>query len=50
MLTAGVFSEDPGNDFYSRRSPDNTKHRALDQLKQMGYDVTLRPVQTTVAG
>ncbi len=50
MITNGVFYEDLGGDFYSRRNPDKTKQRALDQLKQMGYDVTLTPLPTAVAG
>ena len=50
MITNGVFYEDLGGDFYSRRNPDKTKQRALDQLKQMGYDVTLTPFPTAVAG
>jgi len=45
-----VFYEDLGGDFYARRNPDKTKQRALDQLKQMGYDVTLSPKQAAVAG
>ena len=50
MLTNGVFYDDLGGDFYARRNPDKTKQRALAQLKQMGYDVTLRPVQDAMAG
>ena len=50
MLTNGVLYDDLGGDFYTRRNPNKTKQRALDQLKQMGYDVTLRPVKTAVAG
>jgi transposase len=45
MLTNGVFYEDPGGDFYARRNPDKTKQRALQQLRQMGYDVTLSPLE-----
>ena len=50
MLTNGVFYEDLGGDFYARRNPDKTKQRALDQLRQMGYTVTLSPLQTAVTG
>jgi transposase len=50
MMTNGVFYEDLGGDFYTRRNPDKTKQRALSQLKQMGYDVTLTPSPTAVAG
>ena len=45
MLTNGEFYTDPGGDFYTRFHPDKTKQRALDQLRQMGYDVTLNPLQ-----
>ena len=50
MATNGVFYDDPGADFYTRRNPDRAKQRALAQLRAMGYDVTLSPVQTAVAG
>ena len=50
MATNGVFYDDPGADFYIRRNPDRAKQRALNQLRQMGYDVTLNPLQTAVAG
>jgi len=50
MLTNGVFYQDLGGDFSSRRNPDKTRQRALDQLRQMGYDVTLSPLTTAVAG
>lgn len=50
MLTNGVFYEDLGGDFYHRRNPDKTRQRALDQLQQMGYAVTLTPLPTAVAG
>jgi hypothetical protein len=40
--------ESPRGDFYTRRNPDRTKQRALDQLKKLGYDVTLTPVETAV--
>jgi hypothetical protein len=39
---------EPSGDFYTRRNPDRTKQRALDQLKKLGYDVTLTPVETAV--
>ncbi len=50
MLTTGALYDDLGGDFYARRNPDRTKQRALDQLRQMGYDVTLSPPQPAVAG
>jgi transposase len=48
MLTTGECYNDPGDDFYTRLNPDKTKNRAIDQLRKMGYDVTLNPL--TAAG
>jgi len=48
MLTTGAFYTEPGGDFYARRQPEKTKARALDQLRKMGYAVTLEPL--TAAG
>lgn len=45
ILTNDVFYDDLGDQFYAERSPDKTKQRALDQLRKMGYDVTLNPLQ-----
>jgi len=44
MLTTGAFYADPGGDFYTRLNPDKAKNRAVDQLRKMGYDVTLNPL------
>ena len=44
MLITGTLYSDPGADFYTRLNPDKAKNRALDQLRKMGYDVTLNPV------
>ena len=44
MLTTGALYADPGGDFYTRRNPDKAKNRAVDQLRKMGYDVTLTPL------
>ncbi|HVA42924.1 MAG TPA: IS110 family transposase [Acidimicrobiales bacterium] len=41
MLTTGEPYSEPGGDFYINRNPDRAKQRALDQLRQMGYEVTL---------
>jgi len=43
MLATGTFYSDPGADFYTRLNPDKAKNRALDQLRKMGYEVTLNP-------
>ncbi len=44
MLTTGTPYQDPGGDFYTRLNPDKAKNRAVDQLRKMGYDVTLNPL------
>jgi transposase len=44
MLQTGALYTDPGDDFYTRRNPDKTKNRAVDQLRRMGYTVTLEPI------
>ena len=42
----GVFYDDLGGDYYTKLNPDKTKQRALNQLRQMGYEVTLNPLPT----
>ena len=44
MLTNGVLYQDLGGDYYTKLNPDKTKQRALNQLRQMGYEVTLNPL------
>jgi len=44
MLTNTNDYCDPGADFYTRLNPDKAKNRAVDQLRKMGYDVTLEPL------
>lgn len=43
MLNTGTLYADPGADFYTRLNPDRAKNRAVDQLRKMGYTVTLNP-------
>jgi len=43
MGTNGTFYDDPGPDFYTRLHPDRAKHRAIEQLRIMGYNLTLQP-------
>ena len=38
---------DLGADYYTRRAPDRSKQRALTQLQQLGYHVTLTPRTAT---
>ncbi len=47
MLTNGVFYDDLGGDYFTRLNPDKTKNRALNQLRQMGYEFTLNPLKAT---
>jgi len=47
MLSTGAFYCDPGDDFYARLNPDKAKNRAIDQLRKMGYAVTLNPLAAT---
>ena len=44
VLATGALYDDPGGDFYTKRNPDKAKRRALYQLRQMGYEVTLNPL------
>ncbi len=44
MLTTGELYCDPGDQFYTRLNPDKAKNRAIDQLRKMGYAVTLNPL------
>jgi transposase len=43
MITEQAPYRDPGPDYYARRNPDKTRDRAIDQLRVIGYDVTLTP-------
>jgi transposase len=44
MLNDGTLYSDPGDDFFTRRNPDRSRMRAVEQLQRMGYKVTLEPV------
>ncbi|TFD44803.1 IS110 family transposase [Cryobacterium frigoriphilum] len=41
MLTTGEVFEDLGADYFTRLSPERVKARAMQQLQQLGYDVTV---------
>lgn len=41
MGTTGTLYDDPGADFFARLHPDRAKRRAIHQLEEMGYRVTL---------
>jgi transposase len=43
MLQTGETYDEPGGDFYAKRNPEKAKRRAVDQLRNLGYAVTLEP-------
>jgi hypothetical protein len=43
VLQTGCTCSDPGGDFYSKRQPDRLKNRAVNQLRNLGYTVSLEP-------
>lgn len=46
MLQTGETYNEPGGDFYAKRNPEKAKRRAVDQLRNLGFTVTL---ETTAA-
>jgi transposase len=47
MAHTGALYDDPGADYYTRKDPDRSRRRAIEQLRQLGYDVTLNPAAAT---
>jgi transposase len=43
MLQTGTTFTDPGADFFTKRTPNKAKSRAIEQLRSLGYTVTLEP-------
>ena len=43
MAHTGAEYDDPGADYYTRRDPERTRLHALNQLRRLGYQVTLTP-------
>ncbi len=41
MLQTGTVFTDPGSDFFTKRTPEKAKSRAIEQLWSLGYTVTL---------
>ena len=41
MCSTGTYYADPGEDFFTRLHPERVRDRALEQLRGMGYAVTL---------
>lgn len=44
MLINGAFYHDPGPDYYTRHNPGQAKAKAIKQLQNLGYSVTLEPL------
>lgn len=44
MLRNGEVYADPGADYYARLDPQRATNRALRQLRELGYEVTITPV------
>ena len=42
MGTTGQTYIEPGADYYTRHNPNKTKNRAIKQLQNLGYDVTIQ--------
>lgn len=47
MLTTGEVYRDPGPDYFAKRQPARTRARAVKQLEELGYTVTLEPLTHT---
>jgi len=43
MVQTGTTFTDPGADFFTKRTPNKAKSRAIEQLRSLGYTVTLEP-------
>jgi transposase len=43
MAHTGALYNDPGADYYTRRDPERARRNAVNQLQQLGYQVTLTP-------
>jgi transposase len=44
MAHTGALYDDPGADYHTRRDPERLKRHAMNQLQQLGYNVTLNPI------
>lgn len=47
MAHTGALYDDPGPDYYTRIDPERSRRRAINQLHQLGYEVTLTQLATT---
>ncbi|MCC9710274.1 hypothetical protein E4N62_36460 [Streptomyces sp. MNU76] len=48
MLTDNVPYQEFGGTYFTQRDPERTTRRAVNQLNQLGYTVTLNPRENTV--
>ena len=49
MASTGALYQDPGPNVYAELHPERVKQRAVNQLRALGYQVTLNPLPTTAA-
>jgi len=49
MLTRHEPYHDLGGDHFTRLNPARVAQRAINQLNQLSYTVTLNPIETTAA-
>ncbi|MET7784988.1 IS110 family transposase, partial [Streptomyces sp. NPDC005388] len=47
MLTTGTPYHDLGGQYFAQLNPERTAQRAINQLNQLGYSVTLNPIEPT---
>jgi hypothetical protein len=49
QVSTATTYHDLGGDHHLRRDPDRARHRAIRALNQLGYTVTLNPIQEPTA-
>ncbi|MEU6347563.1 hypothetical protein ABZ883_42385 [Streptomyces sp. NPDC046977] len=47
MLTDNVSYHELGGDYFTRRDPERAARRAVTRLNELGYRVTLDPLEAT---
>ncbi|MGO4425677.1 hypothetical protein AB4Z54_45040 [Streptomyces sp. MCAF7] len=47
MLTDNVAYHELGGDYFTRRDPERAARRAVTRLNELGYRVTLDPMEAT---
>ena len=50
MAQTGALYDALGSDYYTRIQPTRTKRRAIRQLQELGYTVTLQPAAELPSG